>query len=381
MKTEYDIIVVGGGLVGGAFALDLAQQNPKFKIAVLEKQPFKALPHAQIDNKIYAISPQNIAYLKKIGVWPSEERIGTINKMDIFGDQGGNILLDCKVVPQLFLAKTIEYNQLQHQIYTQLQKTVNITFLYDVIEAITQQECHVTLRGKTTAYTTTLLVGADGANSLVRHKALITPKLIDYGQAGIVANFNCEFAHHNTAYQWFNNGDILAYLPLPNKQISIVWSTTNYAERLALSELEFSRQVAKAGNYQLGELELITQPVAFPLRLYALAKIYAPHIALIGDAAHTIHPLAGQGVNLGFEDAALLADILASRQAYQLGDTALLAKYNQLRLPKIRQMQLICHSLQRLFSANSTIVEKVRNIGLNLVNTSSVIKKYLIKNV
>lgn len=379
MQSKFDVVVVGGGLVGYCFALDLALKQHSLSIAILEHKSYVSPDWTQLDNKIYAISPKNVEYLESLGVWGDETRVGTIKTMDVHGDLASNILLDNKSTYKLYLAKTIEYTNLQHQLYTKLITLPNIHFIYDELTEIKHEYDGVTLVTKKQSYKTTLVVGADGANSFVRQQAGLELEQHDYLEYGVVANFKCERPHNNVAYQWFNKDGVLAYLPLSGNNISIVWSTKNSARLLALSDDDFTSLVASGGMDKLGKLELLTKAVAFPLRLYLLKQTYSSKMVLIGDAAHTIHPLAGQGVNLGFGDAKLLADTLATCQRYQLGDTAILAKFNALRMPKVRQMQLSCHLLHQLFADNNPLMGQLRNQGLNLVNALPLVKKYLIK--
>jgi 2-octaprenylphenol hydroxylase len=374
-----DVIVVGGGLVGAAFVLDMALQNPKLEIGLLEPKPVE-LPDLSniLDNKIYAISPHNLEYLDSIGGFPHMNRMGVIQKMDIFGDNKSNLLFDAKLANKFFLAKTVEYGYLQQHLYKKLEDLLNVHFIYGHVDSIITNEQSATINCGDIKYTTQLVVGSDGANSVVRKYAGIETKLIDYEQGGVVANFECELPHKNTAYQWFYQGNTLAYLPLPGNKISIVWSCQNYKELLNLDSMAFCERVAKAGDYKLGGLKLLAPAVSFPLRLYVLEKLYAKRIVLIGDAAHTIHPLAGQGVNLGFSDARFLASIIGKVPQYQLGDESLLAKYNAKRLPFIYQMQLICHALHNLFNTRQSAASGIRNLGLNLINSLPKIKKHLI---
>ena len=380
-KIDYDVIVVGGGLVGSAFALDLAMRNSKLNIAILEKSKPKDLDLSKLDSRVYAISPNNIKYLKNLQSWPdNEDRIGIIKTMDVSGETNGNILLQDKTIYSDHLAKTIECNYLNFHLYTQLSQLLNITFIYDNLEDVEITDNYAKLSCTNNIYAASLIIGADGANSFVRAKSGIISGNINYEQSGVVANFKCEKPHNNIAYQWFRGDNILAYLPLPDKQMSIVWANPDSKNLLNMTEDKFCESVAQASGYKLGKLELITKPAAFPLRLYLLDKFYTERIVLIGDAAHTIHPLAGQGVNLGFGDARELAKILSDVENYQLGDSSLLAKYNALRIPEVRQMQLICHSLHNLFNLNQPLVSKLRNAGLNLVNSVPTLKKYLISS-
>jgi 2-octaprenylphenol hydroxylase len=155
-------------------------------------------------------------------------------------------------------------------------------------------------------------VGADGADSWVRVQAGLQADTLLYGEMGVVANFECEKPHHNTAFQWFRPDGVLAWLPLPGNRISVVWSTPEAHARtlLGLDEASFCQRIAEAGGNRLGALTLLTPPAAFPLRLMRMPRIVAKRLALIGDAAHAIHPLSGHGINLGFLDARELAQAL-----------------------------------------------------------------------
>lgn len=414
---KFDIIVVGGGLVGYAFALDLAKVRPQFSIAIIEvKKPifrdidnaislFKkdcqpgVIPRAthsketsfesslygnegmmendSLDSRIYAIAPDNVAYLKKNGVRLDKLRHGIINTMDVSGDINSNIILDKNSTHNQFLAKTLEYKILQKELYHQISLLDNVNLIYDSITKIEVEDARANLTGVDDNYNTKLLVGADGASSFVRKESALDAKLIDYNQFGVVANFSSELPHKNIAYQWFKDGEILAYLPLSNNNISIVWSCNNPRKLLEMSEEDFTTTVSAFGGYKLGKLKILTKPVAFPLRMYLLEKIYAKRVVLIGDAAHTIHPLAGQGVNLGFRDAKKLVQVLSKLEPYQLGEIDVLAKYNVERQIMVKEMQLTCHILHRLFASNNEVIKVLRNQGLNWVNKLPFLKKAL----
>ena len=375
---KFDIIVVGGGLVGYSFALDLAQKKPNFTIAILEHKEFQLLEYNNLDSRIYVISPGNIRYLESLGVEIDQSRVGTIKKMDVFGDQNGNIIFDNKIAKQLFLAKTIEYNNLQNSLYLKLKTIANISLIYDKLKEITYKNNDIILVGSKYSYIAKLVVGADGANSFIRGSSQTEIAEINYQERAVVANFECQYHHNNIAYQWFGVRGVLAYLPLSNNQISIVWATKEYQKLISLSDEDLALEVEAMGVGKLGKLKIITKAQVFQLRLYMLKKIYANKIALIGDAAHTIHPLAGQGVNLGFADAQALAKILSKCESYQVGDGAVLRKYNNLRISEIRRMQLTCHALYLLFGFKTPLLKTVRNSGLNFINLISAVKKYLI---
>ena len=161
-----------------------------------------------------------------------------------------------------------------------------------------------------------LVVGADGADSWVREQARVAMTPHDYRQLGVVANFSCERPHRGVAFQWFQRDGVLALLPLAGNRVSMVWSIVKESgERLlALAADDLAKEVETASHGAMGALHVVTPPVAFPLRLQRVAQFVKPRVALVGDAAHNVHPLAGQGVNLGFRDARVLAATLDSRE-------------------------------------------------------------------
>ena len=313
MLVDFDIVIVGGGLVGYAFALDIALQKPKFTIAILESKPYIKADLAKLDNKIYAISPNNIEYLKNIGGWYDESRVGVIKTMDVSGDSNSNIILAKSQTKHLYLAKTIEYNNLHNQLYAKLKDLENVTFIYDKLSEIKHEEKLARLIGQNKSYTTHLIIGADGANSFVRKEAKIEVEQVNYLEHAVVANFKCELPHDNIAYQWFLPNGILAYLPLPHNYISIVWSSTDYNRIIALDDNQLAEEVAKNSNYKLGKLELVTKAVAFPLRMYMPKQMYANKVALIGDAAFIARPHVGGGITKAAIDARTLSDALGQR--------------------------------------------------------------------
>ncbi len=378
---SYDVIVVGSGLVGGAFALDLALKSPKLKIAIIEKnQPDFSYLIDSLDNRVYAITPHNYNYLQDLGVMLDEGRIGYINAMNVRGDKNSAIEFDKSAVSGGFLARLSEQGIMQKAILAKISEYENIHFLYQEIsdiqdlgdKVIIATTNAIQIEGK-------LLVAADGARSSVRSKFGFSVANIPYFQSGVVANFQCERPHENTAHQWFMDPGILAFLPLPGNVVSIVWSTDEPEKLLNLSDQEFCEFVANAGNHVLGKLSLLNKPQAFPLQLNLVERFYQGRVVLIGDAAHTIHPLAGQGVNLGFGDAWELASTVASLDLNLVSDTSF-ARYNFKRLAEVRKMQMTCHVLHRLFHNRLNIVSKIRNYGLNFVNNFSFIKKVLINS-
>jgi ubiquinone biosynthesis UbiH/UbiF/VisC/COQ6 family hydroxylase len=228
-----------------------------------------------------------------------------------------------------------------------------------------------------------LVVGADGASSFVREHAGIAAVEKDYGQTAVVANFSCEKAHSNTAFQWFQGGPVLALLPLPGRQISMIWSLPHgEAERICgLEAGALCREVEAASRHVLGSLSLITPLRSYALRHLSARRMVAPRVALAGDAAHVIHPLAGQGLNLGLQDARSLAQALLERELVRdPGDLRLLRRYERSRAEPILAMDAMVGGLFRLFGSGSGAVSRLRNAGLNLTDRLPVLKNILMRH-
>jgi ubiquinone biosynthesis UbiH/UbiF/VisC/COQ6 family hydroxylase len=226
-----------------------------------------------------------------------------------------------------------------------------------------------------------LVVGADGAHSWVRAQTGAHVDLRDYRQTGVVANFHAQHPHGETAYQWFRDGEIIALLPLPDNHVSLVWSAqTEHANALLkLAPPQLAAEVERVTQGQPGALECVTPAQGFPLTLQTVDRLIAPRVALVGDAAHRMHPLAGQGVNLGLRDVAALVDVLTQRETFRdLGDVVLLRRYERGRREDIRKLALATDGLHRLFSLPGPIARAVRNMGMALVGAQPFIKRWLV---
>ncbi len=379
----FDVIIAGAGLVGASFALAL--KNSGLRLALVETRAPAWDEQTSWDNRIYALSPGTASFLDGCGIWQrlDSARITPITEMQVYGDDGASRLdfsaYDCGL-PEL--AFTAENSLLQHAMWQQLGAQQNLTLICPgECVAIEWAAEHISLRLKDSSHIDAkLLVGADGGDSRVREQAGIDAKQHPYQQLAVVANFEAEKPHRNIAYQWFRQDGVLAYLPLPEKRISIVWSTgEDHAQSLlALAQEQFCSEVAKAGGNELGDLRMITLCAAFPLKLLRVERLVNPRIALIGDAAHVVHPLAGQGVNLGFQDARVLAETLMNRGVQaDCGDYHLLRRYERARKEDILAMQLTTHGLQRLFS--NPWLSGLRNFGLKLTNGLPQIKNFLVQ--
>ena len=381
----FDVAIVGAGLVGSSLALAL--RGTGLSIALVEARPPAALPQdASWDNRVYAISPGSVSFLEGIGAWAEvpTERIARIEAMAIFGDDGtARIDFNAYEAGLRELAYIIESRELQAILWRQLGAARDVTLFCPgecAALELRDEAAHLTLRdGQTIA--ANLIVAADGARSWVRSQAGIESHDKDYQQLGVVANFATEKPHQGTAYQWFQAEGALAYLPLPGNRISIVWSVQQAfaQELLQLPATELCERVAEAGKLRLGKLELITPTAAFPLHLIEPRQLVKSRVALIGDAAHQVHPLAGQGVNLGFGDARELASVLLNRGMREVGDNLLLRRYERARREEILAMQLATDGLQGLFNNTQPLLAWTRNTGLAITNRLAWIKHQLLK--
>jgi ubiquinone biosynthesis UbiH/UbiF/VisC/COQ6 family hydroxylase len=383
---EFDVVIVGGGLVGASLAASLKTSD--LKLALIESFSAPDLPADpnDWDPRIYAITPGNAQFLRDCGAWQHLDmnRVQQVEEMRVFGDRGAELDFSAYQIGAAELTFILESRLLQQAIWTELKQQENLTIIKPARCAAVQWQADAAylslLDGQ--QLKAKLIVGADGRDSWVRQQAGMPETPTPYHQHGLVANFTTEKAHHGTAYQWFQPDGILALLPLPDKKVSIVWSVNPAKAEtlLALSADELCEQVGAASQNMLGDLKLITPPSAFSLRVLNLAHLVKPRLALIGDAAHNVHPLSGQGVNLGFRDARKLAEVLLQRGALECGDLTLLSRYDSARRNDIMSMQLTTDALKHLFVNDHPVLRTLRNIGLSATNTFVPLKKMLAKH-
>ena len=381
---EFDVVIIGGGLVGASLAAALKPSG--LSLALLERASAPA-GIAGWDNRIYAISPGNAEFLTECGAWQhlDMQRVQTVSAMRVFGDEGAELEFSAYQIGAPELNFILENRQLQQALWQELAQQENLTLIQSTsCSNLTWQENLAEIKLEDGRYIhAKLIVGADGRDSWVRQQAGISAAPSDYEQQGVVANFTVDKPHRGTAFQWFQPDGILALLPLPQQMVSMVWSVSpeKSATLLALPPADLCAQVAEASRHMLGSLALVTPPAAFPLRILKLPHIIAPRLALIGDAAHNVHPLAGQGVNLGFRDARELARILLDRGAQQdCGNMQLLRRYERARREDIVSMQFTTDALKRLFNNRNPILRRARNFGLAITNQLTPLKKLLARH-
>jgi 2-octaprenylphenol hydroxylase len=343
-------------------------------------------------SRVYALSPANARFLSRLGAWDgiAPARRTPVHAMRVYGDDG---------------AASIEFDAYRSGC-AELAWIVEEHLLQDALSGVLEGQdglstcCPASLRALELAgpravvrlddgrqLEAQLVVGADGAASLVRSQAGIAVEQQAYGHSAVVANFACSRPHRNVAWQWFQgarrSGAVLALLPLSGDHVSMVWSTTaaEAARLLSLGPDALASEVAAASSESVGELALVTPARGFALQRLAAARSIAPRVALAGDAAHVVHPLAGQGANLGLQDARVLAEVLGGREpGRDAGDPRLLRRYERARAEDILAMRTAVHGLFHLFDAGGSGIARLRNGGLNLANRMPVLKNLLMRH-
>ncbi|MDR1648384.1 MAG: UbiH/UbiF family hydroxylase [Zoogloeaceae bacterium] len=376
----FDLIILGGGLAGASLAVAL--RDTPLSIALVEAVP--PVCASGWDPRIYTISPANARFLGDIGVWEHLEasRIAPIETMEVAGDKGGRLCFSAAETGVPELGWVLESSRIACELWENLKRQRNLTRFCPARPQhldFSEAAANLTLADGQ-ALSARLIVGADGRDSWVRGAAGLEALGTPYHEQGVVANFATEKPHGNSARQWFRNDGVLAWLPLPDQRVSIVWATPDAqaAELLALPETGLAERVAAAGGHALGALKTLTPAAAFPLRLIRVPRLVAHRIALVGDAGHGIHPLSGHGVNLGFQDARVLAERLRTAPEWQdIGEEAFLRRYQRDRREEILFLQTATDALRRLFRAPSAPLAGLRNAGFSLTDKLTPLKTWL----
>ena len=385
MSRLYDVAIVGGGLVGASLALSLHRGG--MDVALVEPHAPQALPQRAWDSRIYAISPGNAAFLDTLGAWGrlDPHRVQRVETMAIFGDRpAGRLSFSAYDAGLRDLAFIVENSALQQALATAISAaglTQRCPAQAETLQRDTAS-AQVTLADGT-RIAARLVVGTDGRDSWGRRAAGIGIQVSGYGQLGVVANFDTAHAHAGTAYQWFRGDNVLALLPLPGRRVSMVWSTAEmHAQQLlGLDAQALADAVTAASGNALGTLHLLTPAAAFPLQLGRAGRLIAERVVLAGDAAHHLHPLAGQGVNLGFRDVRTLVAVLQGRAPRQdCGEHSLLRRYERSRVEDIATTGYSADALQKLFAAPSVWIGGARNFGMEIVDRLPFLKKWLIQH-
>lgn len=390
-RLDFDVIVIGGGMVGACFAALLARQEQLagWRIAVVEPAAPRAPREQQLDLRVSALSRASERILRHAGAWPAlEAHVGPYSDMvvwDAAGRLDGRDTLRFSAAeagePNLgYIAENLRVQWALHE----SPQVRDVTQLCAGLEALEFDEdaARVTLSDGR-RYSCALVVGADGGQSRARELCGIGRAGWSYGQVAVVAHLRTERPHCETAFQRFLPDGPLALLPLRDGRASLVWTTTP-AEAAALQSLpasEFSGRVAASSDRVLGAVELDSERAGLPLALWHSREYVRPRLALVGDAAHTIHPLAGQGVNLGFLDCATLAEVLGAAVAGGGDPFALrnLRRYERWRRSENALMLGLTDTINRVFSQRSVAAAGARRLGMALVASQPFARRALVQ--
>ena len=393
--SQYDICIVGSGMVGATLACMLADSDETLSIAVIDNAPPRSQPELldanqkpQFDLRVSAITRASENIFRNTGVWEVIEslRVSPYRDMHVWDAMGNGVVhFDSADIAESSLGYIIENNVIQYALQQRLVAFDNITVLAPVQckKLIENDNQMVLLLDDEQVITCSLIVGADGSHSWLRQQAKIMKRGWDYDQAALVCYVQTEQSHQKTAWQRFMPDGPLAFLPLQENYSSIVWSTTpEHAEELKImSENDFKKALTIASDNFLGDIQSCSQRAVFPLRFFVVENYIKSNLALIGDAAHTIHPLAGQGVNLGLADAAALAQTLIDARSVgkEINRFSVLRQYERWRKADNLAVMAAMDGFKNLFGSELNAVRELRNMGMNLVNQVPLVKNMVIK--
>lgn len=376
MKTDVDILIAGGGLNGPTLALALADAG--LSVAVVDPRPADARASDDFDGRAYALAVASQRLLKALGLWPGlaakSQPILQVKASQGLPGQGAApffLHFDSAEIEEGPVGYMLE----DRFLYRALLDAMSGRVMHLPGIAVTGHQIdpsHVTVDlSDGRQMTARALIGADGRNSSVAQRAGVKRQGWDYGQTALVAAIDHEKPHHGIAQQYFMATGPLAILPLPGNRSSVVWSETNANARTiaALDDDEFLKVLRPRFGDYLGAISLAGARFSYPLSL-SLAETYAaPRVALVGDAAHGVHPVAGQGLNLGLRDVAALAEVLveAARRGEDIGSELVLERYQAWRRFDATSLALGMDSVNRLFGSDNPILSAVRGIGMGIV--------------
>ena len=396
MSDHADVVIVGGGMVG--LALACALRHTGLRIVIVERGEPPVRLSLGRDCRVSAIVMGNVKILQGLGVWDHlKGDAGPMRSMKIWDNQEqGGIRFDASEIEEEALGYLIENSCTQRAMHQTLLDSDDVEFYSPAeITAIdwqpgdwAQEDCAKNPAKLTLAdgrvITTPLIVGADGGRSWVREQANIGVWQRDYEQKGVVVNVRTEYPHRGIAFQRFLPTGPLAVLPLSDNVCSIVWSAENAeADRLlAMSDDEFLDALNLTFGPVLGRITEAGDRAAFPLKGQLAKHMVRERVALVGDAAHCIHPLAGLGVNLGLRDAMVLAQEIADAKRFDedWGELAVLDRYMKQRMPDVLSVMGSMEGLHQVFTSNIPGLKEMRGLGMRLVGNAGAIKHLLMRN-
>lgn len=361
MAAPLDVCIRGAGIVGRTLALLLARD--RLRVGLVEAPPAAAPPQ---DVRAYALNAASRELLTRLRAWPDEAHATPVLGMDVRGDEGGRVHFSAAAEHREALAWIVEVEPL----LARLAEAVRFQPQVEVLA---------------TPQPAALTVVCEGRASATRAEFGVNYEVMAYPQRAIAARLACEKPHGGIAHQWFDDGHILALLPLggpAGQAVALVWSVQGPRadELLALGTEAFQERLADACGHELGRLTLTSERMAWPLQRAQADRWCGPGWALAGDAAHTVHPLAGQGLNLGLADAERLAQVLHEREYWRsLGDEKLLRRYERSRKGDVLAMAWTTEGLQQLFAQPAQPWALLRNWGMRGFDRSGPIKHWVVR--
>ena len=391
MTYDSDILIVGGGLNGPALALAAAQAG--LSSTVVDAQPETTLTDADFDGRAYALALGSVRMLRKLGLWDAvSEHAQPMLEIKVSDGRAGEgplspffLHFDHAEIEEGPMGHMLEDRYLRRALIEAMAANPGITVLNGETVTAQQADAHgvgVTLASGRTL-TAKLLVGADGRASGTAARAGIRRTGWDYGQTALVCAIEHEKPHGGVAHQFFMPPGPLAILPLPGNRSSIVWSETHEtaARFMALDDAGFLEVLRPRFGDFLGEIALAGKRFSYPLNLTVANSFAGDRLALIGDAAHGMHPIAGQGLNAGFRDVAALAQVLseARQRGEDIGTSPVLDRYQGWRRFDTATLAMTTDLTNRLFSNDNPLLRFARDLGMGAVNAMPGLRRGLIR--